>query len=96
MGRYQLRFDADALKEWKRLDGSVKAEFKPILERRLENPVIESARLAGELSNCFKIKSKKTGYRLIYTVQSNILVVTVIAIGKRDNLVAYRIAKKRK
>ena len=95
MAKYQLRFDEDALKEWRRLDNSVRQEFKTALERRLEDPVIESARLSGELSHCFKIKSKKSGYRLIYTVERNILIVTVIAIGKREALSAYMKAKKR-
>jgi len=95
MPKYQLKFDADALKEWKRLDGSVRAELLPILERRLDNPVIESARLSGELSDCFKIKSKKTGYRLVYTVKRNLLIVTVISVGKRADLAAYLKAKKR-
>ena len=95
MPKYELKFDEEALREWKRLDGSIRSEFLPILERRLENPIIESARLSGELAGCFKIKSKKTGYRLIYTVRDKVLSVTVIAIGKRDNLSAYLKAKKR-
>ena len=95
MPKYELKFDEEALREWKRLDGSIRSEFLPSLERRLENPIIESARLSGELAGCFKIKSKKTGYRLIYTVRDKVLIVTVIAIGKRDNLSAYLKAKKR-
>ena len=95
MPKYELKFDEEALREWKRLDGSIRSEFLPILERRLENPIIESAGLSGELAGCFKIKSKKTGYRLIYTVRDKVLIVTVIAIGKRDNLSAYLKAKKR-
>jgi mRNA interferase RelE/StbE len=92
---YQLKFDRDALKEWKKLDGSIKEEFKKALTRRLKSPVVESSRLHGNLSNCFKIKSKSSGYRLIYTVDGEEVVVTVLAIGERDKLKAYNAARKR-
>jgi mRNA interferase RelE/StbE len=92
---YQLKFDRDALKEWKKLDGSIKEEFKKALVRRLKSPVVESARLHGNLSNCFKIKSKGSGYRLIYTVDGIEVVVIVLAIGERDKQKAYKAARKR-
>jgi mRNA interferase RelE/StbE len=92
---YQLKFDRDALKEWKKLDGSIKQEFKKALSQRLKSPVVESARLHGNLSNCFKIKSKKSGHRLIYTVLEKEIVVIVLAIGERDKLKAYISAQRR-
>jgi mRNA interferase RelE/StbE len=92
---YQLKFDHDALKEWKKLDGSIKEEFKKALVRRLKSPIVESARLHGNLSNCFKIKSKSSGYRLIYTVDGTEVVVIVLAIGERDKQKAYNAARKR-
>ena len=92
---YQLKFDRDALKEWKKLDGSIKEEFKKALSRRLKSPIVESARLHGNLSNCFKIKSKSSGYRLIYTVVEAEVVVIVLAVGERDKQRAYTAARKR-
>ena len=92
---YQLKFDRDALKEWKKLDGSIKEEFKKALSRRLKSPIVESARLHGNLSNCFKIKSKSSGYRLIYTVVEAEVVVIVLAVGERDKRRAYIAARKR-
>jgi mRNA interferase RelE/StbE len=92
---YQLKFDRDALKEWKKLDGSIKEEFKKALVRRLKSPVVESARLHGNLSNCFKIKSKSSGYRLIYTVDGIEVIVIVLAIGERDKQKAYNAARRR-
>jgi mRNA interferase RelE/StbE len=59
------------------------------------SPIVESARLHGELNGCFKIKSKKSGYRLIYTVVDKQLVVIVIAIGKRERLAVYKKARLR-
>ena len=43
MKRYQLKFDPDALKEWQKLDGSIKKEFLPQLLKRLDSPILESA-----------------------------------------------------
>jgi mRNA interferase RelE/StbE len=92
---YSLEFYPDALKEWNQLDGSVKNEFKKVIEKRLVNPYVESARLTGELHNCFKIKSKKSGYRVVYTVIEQRLVVVIIAIAKRERLEVYKKAKSR-
>ncbi len=94
--KYSLAFDPDALKEWRRLDESVKKDLKKILEKRLENPKVESARLSGELHDCFKIKATKSGFRLVYTVIENQLVVLVIAVAKRENLKVYKKARSRK
>ena len=95
MRNFQLKFDPDALKEWQRLDGSIKKELRAHLAKRLKSPIVESARLHGDLHNCFKIKSKRSGYRLIYTVEQGVFVVIVIAIGKREDLSAYKAAQKR-
>lgn len=45
---YKLKFDPDALKEWRALDGSIKTELKKVLAKRLKSPIVESARLHGE------------------------------------------------
>lgn len=93
---YKLKFDPDALKEWHALDGSVRAELKKVLTKRLVEPIIESARLHGHLNDCFKIKSKSSGYRLIYTVNKNAITVIVLSVGKRDKIAAYKKASNRK
>ena len=36
------------------------------------------------LSHCYKIKLRSAGYRLVYEVEDNRVVVTVVAIGKRE------------
>ena len=91
---YKLRFHVLALKEWKKLDSSLQAQFKKKLTERLENPRIAPAALSG-MSDCYKIKLQSSGYRLIYRVDDDVIYVTVIAIGKRDKLKAYIKAKKR-
>ena len=64
---YRLLFRAQAKKEWDKLDASIKAQFKKKLAERLEEPRIESARLSG-MQDCYKIKLRSIGYRLVYQV----------------------------
>jgi mRNA interferase RelE/StbE len=56
---------------------------------------VPSARLRGDLQNTYKIKLRDVGYRLVYEVIDQQLVVMVIAIGKRDRNEAYQSAVKR-
>ncbi len=91
---YKLRFHELALDEWRKIDGSVREPLKKKLAERLKSPRIPSAALSG-MSNCYKIKMRNTGYRLVYRVDDDMAFVTVIAIGKRDNLKVYDKAKTR-
>ena len=92
---YSLEFHEDALKEWNDLDGSIKSQFKKQLEKRMENPHVPSARLSNDLADCYKIKLQKIGYRLVYEVIDNRLVIIVLSVGRRDGLQAYIKASKR-
>lgn len=49
MKPYELEFDESALKEWRKLDGSIQSFFKKQLAKRLNAPHIPSARLHGDL-----------------------------------------------
>lgn len=91
---YELIFKEDALKEWRKLDSGIRETFKKKLIERLEEPRIESARLRG-MADCYKIKLRGLGYRLVYQVRDNELVIVVIAVGKRDRNLVYKIAKNR-
>ena len=95
MKTYNLEFHELALKEWKKLDGSIKSQFRNALEKRLKAPHVPSAKLHGELQNTYKIKLRDVGYRLVYEVIDQKLKVMVIAIGRRDHDEAYQIAVKR-
>ena len=93
---YELEFHQLALKEWNKLDGSIKAQFVKSLTKRIQAPHVPSAKLRGDLQNTYKIKLRDLGYRLVYEVIDQRLVVLVIAIGRRDHDEAYHIAIKRK
>lgn len=93
---YNLEFKEEALKEWKRLDPTLQKQFKKKLKKILENPEIPSARLSGfGVHNCYKIKLRQSGYRLVYEVVNDILTVIVIGVGKRDRNQAYLKASRR-
>ena len=94
MTTYKLVFKRDAEKEWRKLDSTIKEQFKKKLRERLANPRIESARLNG-MEDCYKIKLRSAGYRLVYQVRDNDLVVSVVAVGKRERNQVYKIAVKR-
>ncbi len=75
---YRLKFLPSALKDWEKLDQSIKRQFKKKLVNRLENPHIPSAQPFG-YPNHYKIKLRTLGYRLVYEVVDDELVVTVTA-----------------
>lgn len=91
---YELKFKEEALQEWNNLDGSIRELFKKKLKERLTNPKVPSARLRT-MSDCYKIKLRGPGYRLVYQVRDNELVIVVIALGKRDKNQVYKIASSR-
>jgi mRNA interferase RelE/StbE len=90
---YSLDFHPDALKEWQKLDNSIREQFKTKLKERLQNPCVLSAKIE---KNRYKIKLRGVGYRLVYEVSDNELIIVVIAVGKRERSEVYRLADSRK
>jgi len=93
--KYRLKFLPEAIDEWNALDGSVKEVLRKALKKRLEQPHTPGAQLHGDLRNCYKIKLRKQGYRLVYSVEDDALVVLVLAVDKREDMAAYRSAVER-
>lgn len=91
---YSLEFRESAWKEWQKLDRPLREQFKNKLLQRLENPRLESARLSG-MPDCYKIKLRAAGYRLVYQVFDDRVTVVVVAVGKREDSAVYRRAGKR-
>lgn len=88
-----MDFHPVALKEWQNLDNSIRQKFKAKLKERMQNPCILSAKIE---KNRYKIKLRGVGYRLVYKVRDNELVIVVIAVGKRELSEVYRLADNRK
>jgi mRNA interferase RelE/StbE len=63
------------------------------LAERLQNPYISSAQIG---KNRYKIKLRGVGYRLVYEVRENELIILVIAVDKRERSEVYRLADNRK
>ena len=90
--KYKLKFLPEALKEWHQLDGSIKLFFRKALKKRLIQPKVPGSELHGDLKDCYKIKLIKHGFRLVYTIEDQELVVLVLAVDKRENSIAYQSA----
>lgn len=91
---FKLRFHELAWAEWQKLDGSIKAPLKKKLLERLQEPRIPSAALSN-MPDCYKIKLRQAGYRLVYRVDADIVFVAVNAVGKRDKNGVYDTANIR-
>ena len=91
---YSLEFDERALKEWRKLGDTIREQLKKKLAAILLNPRVEANRLHS-LPDCYKIKLRSSGYRLIYQVMDHEVVVFVVAVDKREGEGAYRKASER-
>jgi mRNA interferase RelE/StbE len=91
---YELAFLDDALEEWRKLDGSIREQFKKKLGERINDPRVLSAKLSGHTDR-YKIKLRSIGYRLVYEVRDSQLVVVVVAVGKRERNAVYKAAARR-
>ena len=94
MTTYKLFFRVDAKKEWDNLDSTVRSIFTKKLKERIQHPRTESSRLSG-MKDCYKIKLRRAGFRLVYQVRDKELIVSVVAVGKRERNLVYKIASKR-
>ena len=91
---FELEFLEEAFAEWQKLDGTLKAQFKKKLAERLVSPRVPSAKLGGHPDR-YKIKLRSIGYLLVYQVIDSQLIVSVVAVGKRDRNAVYKAADTR-
>ena len=86
---YKLDFKKSAYKEWNKLGATLREQFKKKLLERLDNPHVPASKLSGA-DNLYKIKLRQSGYRLVYKVEDNVIIVTVLAVGKRERSDVYK------
>jgi len=72
-----------ALQEWYKLGDTVRQQLKKKLATILVNPRIEANRLHA-LPDCYKIKLRSKGYRLVYQVIDQEVMVFVVKVDKRE------------
>lgn len=91
---YKLAFRVEAKREWDKLSANVKEQFKKKLIERCAHPHVPASRLSGS-KNRYKIKLRQAGFRLVYEVNDNTVTVIVVAVGKRERNLVYKLAIKR-
>ena len=91
---YSLEFLPSAQKEWRKLGATVREQLKKKLKARVDAPRVQAAKLSGHADR-YKIKLRKSGYRLVYEVVDDRLVILVIAVGKRNRAAVYEKAAER-
>lgn len=91
---YRVKFRTDALKEWNNLVNTIQQQFVRKLKKCTENPHIPSAKLQG-MPDCYKLKLQASGFRLVYQVINDELIIAVVAVGKREHSNVYNLASKR-
>jgi mRNA interferase RelE/StbE len=76
-------------KEWKKIDSSIRIQFRKKLEKVALNPRILKNKLNG-YENIYKVKLEKSGFRIAYEVKDEEIVLLVISVGKRENNKIYK------
>ncbi|MFZ6642881.1 type II toxin-antitoxin system RelE family toxin [Undibacterium sp. TC4M20W] len=82
------------MKEWRKLDETIKTQLKKKLSERLVQPRVPKAAVSGG-SDLYKIKLAALGYRLVYKVIDQTVVVYVLSVGKRQDNAAYKAGLQR-
>ena len=83
---FELAIHPGTEKEWAKLDGSIKRRFKEMLaNERLKHPRVTKDALR-ELPDCYKIKITTLQYRLIYHVNDNKRLLTILSVATRDDV----------
>ncbi|BDM23497.1 type II toxin-antitoxin system RelE/ParE family toxin [Pseudomonas sp. LRP2-20] len=90
---YELEFLPTALKEWGKIGHTVRERIKKKLGD-LQSPKVQADALS-DMPNHYKIKRKASGYRLVYRVEEERIVVVVVSVGKRERGEVYRAAQRR-
>lgn len=88
---YTVKFREDALKEWKKLDTAIQKQFAKKLKKCGDNPRMPFTKLRG-IKDCYKIKLRVSGFRLVYQVIDAQLIIAVVAVGKRERSDVYNLA----
>ena len=91
---YKLVFLKKSKKEWNKLNAPIREQLKKKLKKRLESPRVPHDKLSG-FQHVYKIKLRSSGYRLVYEVVNEKVIVLVLSIGKRESDIAYKEARKR-
>ena len=90
---YKILYSSDVIKnDLPRLDNKIKDIIRKKIEKLMVEPEL-GLPLRGKLSKLYKLKVSK--YRVLYQIDGYNLMIIIIAIGKRDHSMVYKLAEKR-
>ena len=95
---YEIKFHPMALQEVCSLDGSVKKLVKKQLDKLKTSPLLGEelgTKNGYDLTGYRKMYACKKQIRIVYSVVENVLLVNIIAIGKREEMEVYKTASER-
>ncbi len=95
---YRVEFLPEAAREFDALDGSLRKIAAKQIDKLAETPELGKPlgkRMGIDLTGYRKIYFAKKGYRIIYEIQRQKLVILIIGIGKRERAEIYREVAKR-
>ncbi len=90
---YRVEFLREAAREFEALDGSLKKVAAKQIDKLAERPELGEPlgkRLGIDLTGYRKIYFGKRGYRIVYEIQQQRLVILIIGIGRRERAEIYR------
>lgn len=93
----KIIIEKEALKEWRKLPGSVKERFRKKLREALDNESPTGKQLSG-YPDFYRLKMKRPNYRLVYRWDSSgNIAIAVIVVDSREKVyekMKARIAKR--
>ncbi len=96
---YKIEFIPEALKDFDKLDKSLKIQAKKKIDKLSENPYIGeplSNKAGRDLTGFYKLYFYKKKHRIVYRIiEDKIEVVQIWGIGKRDKSEIYNTVFKR-
>jgi len=102
---WDIRFCPEAVKDLKKLDNSLKKQVLAGIRKVSHNPVSQHEGGYGKplghingdnLTGFFKIKYKRIGIRVVYTLVKERESMNIIVISIRDDEECYKLANRRK
>ncbi len=95
---FNVEFLPEAAREFEALDGSLKRVAAKQIDKFAERPELGEPlgkRMGIDLTGYRKTSFGKKGYRILYEIQRDKLVVLIIGIGKRERAEIYREVARR-
>ncbi|MFH0788407.1 MAG: type II toxin-antitoxin system RelE/ParE family toxin [Pseudomonadota bacterium] len=92
---FKIEFHPEAVKDFDRLDGSIRKEVAKRIDALAENPFLGKPlgnKMGLDLTGFFKLYAAKKKYRMVYRfLKDHLEVIEIIGIGKREKEEVYKL-----